>query len=157
MNNEEFEQWAYPAYSLEKRKDGNYKSNETRVACAGYKSRQPEIDVLKTRAAHHRDSHLAALEENAALKAEVQGYRDRGAADNREIQRLDAEVDRLMKDAERLDMLERFELRVRYGREEEDVFFVYKVTGFPNDLEHTEIGRGATVREAIDAAMKERK
>jgi hypothetical protein len=69
---------------------------------------------------------------------------------------LKAEVERLRKDAERLDVLERggIELRVRYEREEDDVFLAYKITGFPNDLEHTEVGRGVTAREAIDAAMK---
>jgi hypothetical protein len=59
---EEFEKWA----------DENLMYGGDKWAAGqGWNARQPEIDALKVRASHHRDSHLAALEENAALKAQI--------------------------------------------------------------------------------------
>lgn len=99
-------------------------------------SLEAEIDALKAKVAS-RENNKNALAD-IALK-------------------LKAENERLRADAERINALEQkgLEIRIQFDREKEDIFLVYKIRGFPNDLEFIEIGCGVTVREAIDAATKD--
>jgi hypothetical protein len=78
-----------------------------------------------------------------------------------EIDVLKAEVERLRRDAGRLDALDLpgIELTVDHDPEPTDdaPIVVSRISGSRNDREWEELGRGITVREAIDAAMKEPK
>src|SRR5687768_18189820 len=109
-----------------------------------YESRQPEIDAIKAKAKrslmqndawwtgklYTQDENVKLKEENAALKAEVE---------------------RLRKDAERLDELAKPGISLHRNDDPEpdddDLFAVFRVTGYPNDREWTELGRGGSVRE----------
>lgn len=68
-------------------------------------------------------------------------------------------IETIIADIRRLDFLEKntnYELLCTGGWGDEEMSWnVYRVNGGRNDREWTLIGRGATPREAIDAAMRE--
>lgn len=143
---EEFEKWARPAYNLEKRKDGNYKLNETRVTCAGFLARQPEIDALihdnkrLYESLNSEASERCRLEdENKALKAEVETLRKVKAAHK-------AGMDRAIADAE----------RYRYLRER-DLDTIEQGGVFAGMTPDDVVLNGDDLDNAIDNALKEQK
>jgi FtsZ-binding cell division protein ZapB len=110
-------------------------SDTNRAACEGWYARQPEIDELKSEnfmltneRDNSRNSVIYLINENKALKAEVE---------------------KLRKDAERLDFLD----------SNKDFSMGWKVNVAPvgNLSVRGIIMGGLPIREAIDAAMKETK
>lgn len=105
-------------------------------------------------------SEIDALTEKSSV---LQDYWNRAQRDlagqQDELAALKAEVERLRRDAERLDMLGRPGISLRTNDDQEDPiqYAIFQETGYPNDREWAELGHGKSVRDAIDASMKEPK
>lgn len=99
-------------------------------------------------APHHiTDSELEALWDATATRD------DRVLAFGRAVALAASRAAAASEDSMRLDWLEAHPSREIGADHEEQERVVYSVTGYPNDREWHEIGRGPTLRAAIDAAI----
>lgn len=98
-----------------------------------------------------------AAENKARLLEAKQDIRDLLALKTR-TEKIEREAAEYKRDAERLNFIEANHYEVSSEPDDcETKWVVFRVTGWPNDREWHTIGKGESLRAAIDAAMKEGK
>lgn len=118
-------------------------------------------DALKDAAAERAYAAIKTLldakdAEIAALKSDLREYMDAAQAEAQEVNRLNVEIAALRRDAKRLDLLDKatnLDISYAYGDENEGEWRIHKVHGSVNDREWTLVGKGPTVRNALDKAI----
>lgn len=148
---EEFEKWIshdMAGVPLERsEKHGHYLAPCLGRIWRTWRARQPEIDALKQRILELEASYEGCEKANEYNKAVI-----------KRIGEIDADT---QKDAKRIDFLCLPGIELSMDCDPEPIddapFVVSQVNGGRNDREWTELGRGRSVREAIDNAMKENK